>query len=84
MRGREGDLWQEHVASLPLAEQLKSVAEAGFQGIQVARRGYADEGQEIEKQLREQLGVDPIISEDAQDSFFPLQPYLAARARRRL
>ena len=70
MRGRETDQWQEHVGALPLAEQLQSMAEAGFQGIQVARRGYADQGQEIERLLRDQLGVDPIVSDDAQDSFF--------------
>jgi phosphoglycerol transferase len=84
MRGREADQWQERVASLPLEEQLKSVAEAGFQGIQVARRGYADQAAEIETQLRERLGVQPIVSDDGQDSFFPLQPYLAARERKQL
>jgi phosphoglycerol transferase len=79
MGGREGDLWQQKVAALPLPEQLQAVAEAGFQGIQVARRGYADAGKEIEQQLREQLGVEPIVSDDQQDSFFPLHQYLAAQ-----
>ncbi len=79
MHGREGDQWNQKVAALPLQEQLQTVAEAGFKGIQVARRGYVDGGKEIEQQLREQLGVEPIVSDDQQDSFFPLQQYLAAQ-----
>jgi hypothetical protein len=50
----------------------------------VARRGYVDGGQAIEAQLREQLGVEPIVSGDAQDSFFPLQHYLATKPGRQL
>lgn len=79
MHGREGADWQEKTAALPLDDQLAVVAEAGFQGIQVARRGYADGGKEVEEQLRARLRVEPIVSDDEQDSFFPLQQYLAAR-----
>lgn len=78
MNGREGDAWQKKIAALPLDEQLQAVAEAGFRGIQVARRGYPDDGAQVETQLRERLQVEPIVSEDKLDSFFPLDAYLAA------
>lgn len=78
MYGREGAQWQKKTADLPLEDQLRAVTEAGFRGIQVARSGYADHGQEIEQQLRERLHVDPIVSNDKLDSYFPLDAYLAA------
>ena len=78
MKGRESDQWQTRVAALPIHEQLQAAADAGFKGIQVARRGYVDQGQAVEQQLRSQLGVDPIVSDDEQDSFFSLDRYLAS------
>lgn len=74
MRGREADRWQRQVAALPLAEQLQAVAAAGFAGIQVNRGGFDDFGESVEAQLREQLGVEPIVGPGENESFFPLPP----------
>jgi phosphoglycerol transferase len=71
MRGREGDRWQQQIASLPLPDQLKAITAAGFAGIQINRLGYADHGEEIEEQLRDLLGVESIGDNDT-DCFFPL------------
>jgi phosphoglycerol transferase len=80
VKGREADKWLNATFGLPVDQQIKTVAEAGFQGIQVNRKGYADNGAEIERQLREQLGVEPIVSKRGEETFFALGPYLAARS----
>lgn len=72
MRGREADQWQKQIAAWPLGEQLQAIAAAGFAGIQVNRAGYDDFGESIEQQLREQLGVEPIVGPGENESFFPL------------
>jgi phosphoglycerol transferase len=82
-RGREGDAWQMKVAELPLEEQLETLAEAGFRGIQISRNGYADNGAEIECQLSALLDVKPIESEIGEESFFSMETYLADRAAKK-
>jgi phosphoglycerol transferase len=71
MKGREADRWQQQIAELPLSEQLKAISAAGFAGIQVSRLGYADHGEEIERQLGQLLGIEPVVDNET-DSFFPL------------
>jgi phosphoglycerol transferase len=76
--GREADAWQQRISELPLEEQVQAAVTAGFQGIQVNRKGYPDQGQDLERRLQEQLGVEPIVSENGVDSFFPLSPRVAS------
>ena len=76
--GREADRWQQRISTLPLADQVQAAVAAGFQGIQVNRKGYPDQGQDLERQLREQLGVEPIVSANGVDSFFPLSSSVAS------
>ncbi len=76
--GREADQWQQQISALPVAEQVPAAIAAGFRGIQINRKGYADQGQDLERQLREQLGVEPLVSENGVDSFFSLSPRLAS------
>lgn len=80
VRGREGDAWQIKVAELPLEQQLETLADAGFRGIQISRNGYADNGAKIEAELQELLGVEPMDSGIGEETFFSMEPYLAARA----
>lgn len=79
MRGRESDAWQQHVLTLPPAEQLAALAAAGFAGIQVSRLGYDDLGQQVEAQLRQQLGVEPLVSPSGDEAFFPFDKDVTAR-----
>ncbi len=76
MMGRAGDQWQEQVSSLPLEDQLRALAVAGFQGIQVSRRSCPDQGAELEARLRERLAVTAIVNPNHGDSFFRLDPAL--------
>jgi phosphoglycerol transferase len=73
MKSRQADQFQQKVAKLPLAEQLPALVEAGFKGIQISRRGYPDNAEQLEAQLRELTGEEPIVSDDNQDLFFALQ-----------
>lgn len=70
MRGRESDHWQQQVLALPPAERLAALAAAGFAGVQVSRRGYDDSAAAVEHQLREQLGVEPLVSPSGDETFF--------------
>jgi phosphoglycerol transferase len=79
--GRAGDQWQEQVSSLPLEEQLEAIAAAGFQGIQVSRRGYPDQAAQLEARLRERLGMTPIVSPNDRDSFFRLDPAMSSNLK---
>jgi phosphoglycerol transferase len=75
MRGREADLWQENVSSMPLKEMVPTLYYAGFLGIYIARDGYADGGQKLEADLRNLLGTEPLQSGDGKMLFFELGAY---------
>jgi phosphoglycerol transferase len=74
MRGREGDLWCQRVAGLPVPEQVRALAGAGFQGVWVDRFGFADGGAALEAQLAALLGTQPLISINGRLVFYPLRP----------
>lgn len=78
MRGRDADQWHHSLQELPVVEMLDKVADAGFAGIYIDRRGYADEAAQLEAELASRLGQ-PLISRDARQSFFVLTPLLASR-----
>ncbi len=75
-KGRETDALMTAWAKLPVDEQLRTAAAAGFQGVQVNRTGYEDNGAAIEAQLRELLG-EPIQSPGGGELFFPMIPHTA-------
>ncbi len=84
MKGRPHGDWVQRLAELPLAEGLSYYAAAGFRGIWVDRRGYADQGNEIDAELRRLLpGVTPIQSADTQLRFYSLVDYARRWARGR-
>ncbi len=86
MRGRAGQIIHDVMANLPTAKMVRTVAGAGFQGIYVDRKGYADHGAALEKELSALLKTDPMVSPRGDLSFFlippslqQVQPALAAR-----
>lgn len=75
MKGREGDLWQKMVSEKPPEEFLRILAFSGFSGISIDRRGYADKGADLERQLGVLLGRKPLVSSGERYAFFPLGEY---------
>jgi len=78
MRGREGDAWLQAVTEREPKRLVQTISEVGFEGILVDREGYADHGVEIERALRQVLGVDPVMGSTGRLSFFALGPYNGA------
>jgi phosphoglycerol transferase len=70
VQGRAADQWQRSLADLPVNSLVAAIKQAGFQAIYIDRRGYADAGKELEAALTARLGCPPIVSRDAQQSFF--------------
>lgn len=75
MKGREGALWQKHVAAEPLNEMVNTLALAGFNGIYLDRYGYVDEGAEIESKLANILETKPLISSNNRLAFYSMTEY---------
>lgn len=76
MKGRPHGNWVERVAGLPPADSLPYYVAAGFRGIWVDRRGYADQGAVLDADLRAALGeTSPLQSDDGQLRFYPMVDY---------
>lgn len=69
MRGRDCG-WHAQVAAEPIPALLARVQAAGFSGIWVDRRGYADQGAAVVDELSLTLGGPPTVSEDDDYVFF--------------
>ncbi len=76
MKGRPSD-WAGLVAAEPVPLLTAAVASAGFDGIEIDRFGYGDNGADLEARLGATLDVEPIVSENGRLSFFDLRPYTA-------
>lgn len=71
--GSPSDLWYQETASLPAAEMVAQAREKGFSGIYIDRRGYAkEEAAQLEAQLTEYLGREPIVCSRGVLSFFKI------------
>src|SRR5690606_2073640 len=79
-KGRQPEDWAATTNELPTAELVAGAAAAGFEGIYVDRRGYADGGDNLLAGLARESGAQPIVSDDGELSFFDLRP---AQARLR-
>jgi phosphoglycerol transferase len=73
IRGRETDAWVREVAGKPVPQMVDALALAGFGGIYVDRRGYQDNADSLESQLRQTLGVEPILGDESRLLFFDLR-----------
>ena len=72
MHGREGEPWIQEAARLAPAELVRQTARAGFAGILIDRRGYADDARALEADLMGQVKEAPIVSADGRRAFFKL------------
>lgn len=72
MAGRADDAWLTEVARRSPAELVRTVSEAGFEGILIDRRGYGDNAVALEKALRGDLAVEPAVAGDGRLAFFNL------------
>lgn len=72
MKGRDEDRWQRETCQRPAAELVKAIAERGFAGIYIDRRGYADRAAALEAELSKRLGETPLVSRNERMSFFVL------------
>jgi hypothetical protein len=81
MRWSYGDVaggsteWRDDLEGRPAAEVVRAVAAAGFDGIEVSRRGYADRAVALEAELVRLLGVQPLIGVDRDVAFYDLREY---------
>lgn len=73
MKGRSGDLFYRSLAKEPMSRQLEVIRRLGFTGIYLDRRGYADNGESVIKELSRLLHVGPLLeSTSKQQVFFKL------------
>lgn len=72
--GREAATWQAETTELDVDAMLARLAEEGFAGLTVDRRGYDDGGRELEAEIASALGDrDPVESPDGRYAFFVLE-----------
>jgi phosphoglycerol transferase len=72
MHGRSADCWHRKLSDLPTAKLLEAIADAGYAGVYIDRRGYADEAKGLEADLAALLGRQPLVSGTGEQSFFAL------------
>jgi hypothetical protein len=80
-RNRRWDEWHQHVAGLPPSDMVRSLSLAGFSGLYVDRRGYADGGDALINDLRTLLGPEVAVSDTGDQLLFSLTT-AAERLRR--
>lgn len=74
MKGRPGDLFYRSLAQEPLVKQIEVVRKLGFNGIYIDRRGYADNGEALIRDISQLLGEPPLLqSNDKEVVFFKLE-----------
>jgi phosphoglycerol transferase len=72
MKGRKTDAWQKWIAEQPLDKMVRALVEAGFGGVYLNRKGFADEGATLEHGLAQLLGPPSLVSGDKTLVFFDL------------
>jgi phosphoglycerol transferase len=73
-KGRPED-WVDDLGGKPTATVVDAAAAGGFAGILVDRLGYADRGQELERELSARLASTPLVSPSGRHSFFDLRDH---------
>ena len=74
VKGRPEDLTPSYQGR-PLESLLPDLDALGFDGIYIDRRGFPDNGGQVEARLEALLGEGPFVSRDGTKSFFDLRPY---------
>jgi phosphoglycerol transferase len=75
VKGRPSADWHADLADEPTEIMLETVVSKGFDGIYIDRFGYPDRAAELEGELSDLLGVEPLVSPDGRKSFFSLVSY---------
>ena len=75
MKGRPGDDWQRLVASLPVEDMLKSLSQAGFDGIYIDSYGFEDGGSKLLSNVTRVLETKPLVSDNGRLYFFNMIRY---------
>jgi phosphoglycerol transferase len=72
--GRDTDKWQKQVSALPAAALVREITRKGFSGLSINRKGYADNGESLIREMRRVLQTDPVIQKNGSLVFFKLVP----------
>lgn len=67
--------WQPGVIDESTRQVLPRISAAGFDGLVIDRRGYADDGAEIESAISGEVGAEPRVAADGRFAFFDLRRY---------
>lgn len=73
MKGRSADAWHKSLAKQPIADQLETMADAGFVGITVDRAGYRRGSTAVEAELESHLGPPVIVSKGERFAYYELR-----------
>jgi phosphoglycerol transferase len=72
MSGRTADAFAKSVSASPPAELIRRLAEGGFAGIVIDRRGYDDDAEALGAALEREVGAPALFSDDGRVMFFDL------------
>ena len=72
IKGRETAEWQRETAALPAVAMVEELRENGFGGLTIDRDGYPDGGTEIEAQIHQMYGVEPLVGPGGRIAFYRL------------
>lgn len=75
VKGRTIANWQENISQKPIPELLENIILIGFSGLYIDRKGYEDQGKQIETQLVSLLNTKPLVSNNGELIFFDLRSY---------
>lgn len=70
MQGRDGDAFYRALAKEPVSKQLDVIRRIGFDGIYIDRRGYADNGDVLIKELTQLLNSPPLLVSSSSNQVF--------------
>jgi phosphoglycerol transferase len=71
-RNRRWGEWQQHVTRLTPSQMIRALCLAGFDGLYVDRRGFADGAQGLLPELRSLLGTEIVASDSGEQLLFSL------------
>ncbi|HEX6987188.1 MAG TPA: hypothetical protein VF170_17550 [Planctomycetaceae bacterium] len=76
--GRHGAKVQSWIAAQPTDRAVEAIGLLGFDGIYVDRKLYRSGSETFEKELRDVLNVEPVVSPNGRLAFYPMADYVAA------
>lgn len=75
-KGRESDLWNRYIVSLPINEMLEKISIVGFNGIYIDRKAYTvDEYTKLENEIKNIIKEEAYVSDDKKLVFFNLMNF---------